>query len=230
MDAAARTSRVLAHEIANYLGSTRALLYLLAEEIGSDPRTREDLDTVVRTVDGAARLVTALRGFAHAPSLGRGPTDLNALLGEAEPALRGLLPAGRTLVIERSGEPLPVQADPARLRQLLVDLVSGANHALPVGGTVELETDRVSDSGGDSASLVVRDDGPGMEADEAARIFEPFVFDHGYDTGLRLPTVYATVTRSGGTITGDSAPGDGTTLRVTLPLAPDPAAAPAPRP
>lgn len=228
MDAASRTSRVLAHEIANYLGSTRSMLYFLAEEVGADAKIKNDIDQVVRTVDSATRLVQALRGFAHAPALGRGPADLNAVVGEVEPALQELMPPGKTLVVERAGGPLPVRADAPKLRQLLLDLVAGANHALPVGGAIEVETGRVSDPGGDSASLVVHDDGPGLEADAAARIFEPFVFDSAYDAGLRLSAIYATVVRSGGTITGDSAPGEGTTIRITLPLDRDAAGAGAP--
>ncbi|HTT66882.1 MAG TPA: HAMP domain-containing sensor histidine kinase [Gemmatimonadales bacterium] len=219
MDAASRTARVLAHEIANYLGSTRSMLYLLAEEIGPDPRSRADLDSVVRTVDSATRLVAALRGFAHAPTLGNGSADLNDVVAEVEAELQGLMPAGKTLTVERAPGPLIVKADAPRLRQLVLDLVAGANHALPVGGLVEVETGLVPDPGGGSASLVVRDDAPGLEPDAAARIFEPYVFDPAYDTGLRLPTIYATVARSGGTISGDSAPGTGTTIRVTLPLA-----------
>ena len=219
MDAASRTARVLAHEIANYLGSTRAMLYVLAEEIGPDKRTREDLDTVMRTVDSATRLVAALRGFAHAPSLGGGTADLNEVVREAEPGLLELMPAGKTLSVERAPCPLVVRAEAAKLHQLVLDLVAGANHALPVGGAIEVETGLVTDPGGDSASLMVREDGPGLEPDAAARIFEPYVYDNAYETGLRLSTIYATVSRSGGTITGDSAPGAGTTIRITLPLA-----------
>ncbi|HXY19865.1 MAG TPA: HAMP domain-containing sensor histidine kinase [Gemmatimonadales bacterium] len=219
MDAASRTARVLAHEIANYLGSTRAMLYLLAEEIGQNQRSREDLDTVMRTVDSATKLVAALRGFAHAPSLGGGPADLSEVLREVEPELQALMPAGKTLTVKRAPGALVVGADAPRLRQLVLDLVAGANHALPVGGLIEVESGLVQDSRGSSASLVVRDDGPGLEPDAAARIFEPYVFDPAYDCGLRLSTIYATVVRSGGTITGDSAPGAGTTIRLTFPLA-----------
>lgn len=219
MDAASRTARVLAHEIANYLGSTRAMLYLLAEEIGPNQRSREDLDTVMRTVDSATKLVAALRGFAHAPSLGSGTADLNGVLREAEPELQALMPAGKTLAVKRAPGALVVGADGPKLRQLVLDLVAGANHALPVGGLIEVESGLVQDPGGSSASLAVRDDGPGLEPDAAARIFEPYVFDPAYDSGLRLSTIYATVVRSGGTITADSAPGAGTTIRLTLPLA-----------
>jgi len=222
MDAASRTSRVLAHEIANYLGSVRTYLYLLREEMGADPKAAEDLETVSRTVESAATLVAALRGFAHAPALGAGPADLGRVLRDAEPALRALLPAGKTLELAVAAEPLPVAADATRLAQLVVDLVDAANRALPVGGCIRVTATR--DAGGPHgaalALLAVRDDGPGLDPERAAHIFEPFVFDLAHDQGLRLPTLYNTVTRSGAAITAESAPGAGTTIRVAFPLAP----------
>jgi len=221
MDAVNKTARVLAHEIANYLGSIRTMLYLLADEVGADPRAKEDLEVVVRTVDGAKKLVDALRGFAHAPMLGTGPADLNEVLRDAEPALQATMPAGKELVLAPAPEPLVVTAEPTRLAQLVGGLVAGANRNLPVAGRIDVSTGRVRRTGGGfMARLVVRDDGPGLEPDRAARIFEPFVFDIAHDTGLRLPTIYATVTRSGGAMTAESAPGAGTTIRVLLPLAP----------
>lgn len=222
VDAASQTARVLAHELANYLGSMRTMLYLLADELGPDPKAREDLDVVVRTVDGAAKLVEALRRFANAPLLGPGPADLNAVLREAEPALRALMPPDRTLDLDLWTGPLAVLCDAALLRQLVLDLVAGANHTLPAGGRIEIGTGPAPDlpGGCPAALLLVRDDGPGLEADQAARIFEPFVFDVADDTGLVLPTVYASVARSGGNVGAESAPGAGTTIRVTLPLAP----------
>ena len=222
MDAASQTARALAHELANYLGAMRTMLYLLADELGPDPKAREDFDVVVRTVDSATKLVESLRRFAHAPLLGPGPADLNAVLREAEPELRSLMPPGKTLTLDLAKEPLAVPADAALLRQLVLDLIAGANHTLPGGGRIEIGTGRAPDraDGSAAALLLVRDDGPGLEPDVAARIFEPFVFDVAHDTGLRLPTIYASVVRSGGTIGAESAPGAGTTIRVSLPLAP----------
>jgi signal transduction histidine kinase len=222
VDAASRTARVLAHELANYFGSMRTMLYLLAEELGPDPGAREDLDVVVRTVDNGTRLVEALRRFAHAPSLGAGPSDLNTVLREAEPAMRTALPPGRALAIDLWHGPLPVLCDAAQLRQLGLDLVAGARRAPSGGGRIRVETGPAPDlpDGRPAALLAVHDDAPGLEPEAAARIFEPYVFDDGHDAGLRLPTIYASVVRSGGAIGADSTPDGGTTIRVSLPLAP----------
>ena len=222
VDAASHTARVLAHELANCFGSMRTMLYLLAEELGPDPRAREDLDVVVRAVDSGTRLVEALRRFAHAPPLGAGPSDLNAVLREVEPAMRTALPPGRALELDLAAGALAVLCDAAPLRQLGLDLVAGARRAPSGGGRIRVETGLAPDlpDGRPAALLTVHDDAPGLEPDAAARIFEPYVFDDGHDAGLRLPTIYATVVRSGGAIAADSTPGAGTTIRVSLPLAP----------
>ena len=219
MDAASQTAGVLAHEIANYLGSVRTMLYLLGDELGPDPKAAEDLQVVARTVDGATHLVEALRGFAHAPLLGAGPADLNAALRSSEAALRSLVSPGKTLALDLAADALVVAADTPRLANLALDLVGALSRALPVGGRVSVATERARGAGAPAALLVVRDDGPGLDPDRAARFFEPFVFDVAHDGGMRLPTLYNTVTRSGGAITAESAPGAGTSVRVTLPLA-----------
>ena len=221
MDAASQTARVLAHEIANHLGSMRTMLQLLAEELGPDHKGREDLQILVEALDGATRLVEALRAFARAPALGAGPADLNAVVGEAEPVLRALLRPGTSLGIDLAKERLVVLADAPRLAQLVRDLVVGASHSLPAGGRIQVTTRRSPRSAGraPAASLAVRDDGPGFEPEAAARIFEPYVFDVTHDAGLRLPAIFNAVTRSGGTISARSAPGAGTVINVILPLA-----------
>ena len=230
MDAAARTAGALAHEIANYLGTIRATLYLLADRLRNDAGTRDDFDVLARTVDGVAAFVEALRRFAHPPLLGAGPTDLNTVLREAEPALRAALRPGVTLTLTLAAGPLQVRGDAARVRELARDLVAGACHTLGDGGHVEVETRRVPDGvgGTPAALLVVRDDGPGLDPERAGRIFEPFVFDQAYDAGLRLPTAYAMVAGSGGSMAAESEPGAGTTILVSLPLEVPPPERPTP--
>jgi signal transduction histidine kinase len=222
MDAAARTAGALAHQLANYLGTIRGMLYLVGDRLTEDAAAREDFDVLARAVDGLAAFVESLRRFAHPAPLGAGSADLNAVLREAEPALREALRPGATLVLDLAPAPLEVRGDAARTRELALDLVVAAVHTLGSGGRLQVETSLASGGGGGApaALLVVRVDGPGLDPERARRIFEPFVLDQAYDGGLRLPTAYETVAASGGTMEAESRPGAGTTIRVTLPLAP----------
>ncbi|MGA2384705.1 MAG: ATP-binding protein [Gemmatimonadales bacterium] len=221
MDAAARTARALAHELANYLGAMRSTLYLLADDAPDDPEVRQDLDTLARAFKEAAELLEELRRFAKAQPIGTGSVDLNEVLREAEPELHAAMRAGTKLRVRLGSEPLVVRGDQARLRLLILDLVTTMGHSLAEGGRVEIVATPAPDHALENASalLLASGDGPGLEPERAARIFEPFVFDKSGNAGLKLATVYTTVVESGGTIAAESAPGEGTTIRLTLPLA-----------
>ncbi|GIW12399.1 MAG: hypothetical protein KatS3mg061_3456 [Dehalococcoidia bacterium] len=132
--------------------------------------------------------------------------------------------AGATLA-QREGRPitltvsapadLTIQGWPDALRDALTNLIFNAVDALPSGGTIQLTAQRQ----GNRAILEVRDSGIGISEEIQERIFEPFFTTKGErGTGLGLPTVYRIVERHGGTITVRSAPGRGTTFRLSLPL------------
>ncbi len=109
---------------------------------------------------------------------------------------------------------LVIDGQPSSLREALTNLIFNAVDALPDGGGIRLDARR------DGATVVIEvtDTGEGMPADIKQRIFEPFFTtkgDHG--TGLGLPMVYALTLAHGGAIQVDSAPGVGTTFRLSLP-------------
>jgi CheY-like chemotaxis protein len=123
-----------------------------------------------------------------------------------------------------------VRADPGRLEQVLVNLAVNARDAMPHGGTLAIEVTetevgddhkivRWEADPGRYPTLVVRDTGDGMDADTLEHVFEPFFTtkDVGVGTGLGLSTVYGIVKQSGGWITLESAPGEGTVATIYLP-------------
>jgi signal transduction histidine kinase len=123
-----------------------------------------------------------------------------------------------------------VLADPAQLRQVLLNLVLNARDALAEGGTIRLST-RAAEFPGDvtskaepirarrAVSLVVSDNGCGMDVETRARLFEPFFTTKklGQGTGLGLATVQRIVSEAGGTIEVESEPGRGTSIAVFFP-------------
>jgi signal transduction histidine kinase len=121
-----------------------------------------------------------------------------------------------------------VQADPARLRQVLTNLVSNAIKYTPDGGRV-----RLSARSDDGRVLVqVADTGIGISAEDMPRVFDRFfraqnvVLQEIEGTGLGLSIVKSLVERHGGQVWLESAPGEGTTFYFTLPLAANGEAAP----
>jgi two-component system OmpR family sensor kinase len=132
-----------------------------------------------------------------------------------------------------------VPGDDARLRQVVTNLVDNALAYSPPATPVTLRLSRTTRGPATMASIEVADRGPGLTPEQAERVFERFYRTdaarsraHG-GTGLGLSIVAAITAAHGGTVELDTAPGQGATFRVLLPLAPEsspPAPAPGPPP
>jgi len=158
---------------------------------------------------------------AGAYVLEREPVDVAVLVGEC--AQMVALDAGRAGVnVRLSLRPdlPPLDADRRALKQIILNLVSNAVKFTPTGGRVQVATR----AGSGTLMLRVRDTGPGMSADDVARLGEPF-FQAGDCTqrargsGLGLAVVKGLVALHGGSFAVESAPGRGTTVTVRLPRA-----------
>jgi signal transduction histidine kinase len=109
-----------------------------------------------------------------------------------------------------------------QVQQALTNLVMNAIQAVPRGGQVAIEVTRAHVAeGGEFACLRVRDDGPGISAEDRERIFEPFFTtkDVGEGTGLGLAVAIGLVRENGGVIQVTDRAGGGTVFSILLPLA-----------
>jgi signal transduction histidine kinase len=111
-------------------------------------------------------------------------------------------------------EPLAITADPAKLRQVLWNLVRNAVDAATQGGKhVAIEARGVAQL----ATITVTDDGPGIDPEKLPKIFDPFYTTKKAGTGLGLAQCHAIVAEHGGRIDVDSTVGKGTKMVVRLP-------------
>ena len=192
-----------AHELRSPLASIRTQLEV-ADRLGEGGSLPADL---LVDVDRLGRLVEDLLLLARADADTRGPTrpsvlDVTKLLAEVAAGQRG----ARVAVSVRAGEPLTLVADREELRRALQNLVDNAVRY----ARTAVELSGASD--GDAAVLLVRDDGPGLTAEERERVFERFTrLDDARGrgsggTGLGLPIARELVLRAGGTLTLEDAP------------------------
>jgi two-component system, OmpR family, sensor kinase len=159
--------------------------------------------------------------------LERQPVELVGLAGEAAEAAQTI--SGDWPLSIEADEPVEVTGDRMRLREILDNLLANVRTHTPPGTRTTL---RVRQEG-DEALLEVADEGPGLDAEDAARVFERFyradpsrARDRG-GTGLGLAVVAALVEAHGGRVEVDATPGAGATFRVRLPVSPVSAAEPA---
>lgn len=205
----------VAHEFNNLLTAIRGATELIAEEATSAP-SKALLRDITDSVDRGARLTRQLLAYGRVVSLSPRVLDLNRELMSALPLYRQLLPASVRIETDLAEGLHAVLADPEQLAQVNMNLVLNARDAMPRGGVLLLATANVA---GGFVELCVCDDGIGMSAETADRIFEPFfsVKDQRRGSGLGLSAVQGIVRQSGGTIQVQTQLGAGTTLRIRLP-------------
>ena len=186
-------------------------------------RQRRELDEAMRrTEQEAVRMGTLVEDLLHLARLDQGrpleraPVDLTAVAADAVLDAQAVAP-DRVIEVAGPGS-LTVLGDEARLRQVTANLVGNALVHAP-GARIDV---RVARQDG-HAVLEVADDGPGMAPEDAAKAFDRFYRSdasrqrHSGGTGLGLAIVEATVRALGGTVSIETAPGEGTTVRVELP-------------
>ena len=221
----------VAHEFNNILaiilGKTQLILQQTSEET-----LRDDLGVVEEAGWRAADTVRRLQSFA-ASRMAEEPVLLNlsTLVQEAvalsrprwkdEAEAKGL----RVEVVTDLADTAPVVGNPSELREMLINLVLNAVDAMPGGGRLSLTVRRRDDQ----VELVVDDTGTGMDETVKRRLFDPFFTTRSPQrTGLGLSVVHGIVARHQGTIEVESREGEGTSFRISLPLAQDAIPAPVP--
>jgi PAS domain S-box-containing protein len=226
LEAVGRLAGGIAHDFNNLLTAIGGYSEFLVSGFDADDPRREDALEIVRASDRAALLTRQLLAFSRRQVLLEEVLDLGEIVTGLESLLSRLLGEGVDLSTSVTAG-CRVRGDRGQLEQVVTNLALNARDAMPTGGAVELG---VQCQNGE-VELIVRDGGVGMDPETIAHCFEPFFSTKGpgKGTGLGLATVYGIVTQSGGGVSVTSAPGEGSTFRVVLPLSPDDAAVPVER-
>jgi two-component system sensor histidine kinase HydH len=201
-------SAVLAHEIKNPLAALKGHAQLLVEVLPDGSRPRAQADQVVDAAMRLQGLVGSLLEFVRDGPLDRAPTDPAAL---PRRAAADAAPGAR---LDLDGAPPAWSLDAVRVEQVLTNLLRNAAQAAP-RGAVEAA---VHVAAGE-LRFVVRDDGPGLPAGEAERIFDPFYTTKARGVGLGLTLARRVVELHHGRITAVTRPAGGAELTVTIPPA-----------
>jgi len=214
----------IAHDFNNMLAVVVANVDLALSEPELPAGITEELDSINIASLRAKDLVRQILTFSRQVDSEHSALDLTALAAESTRLLRSTMSARVHLEVVLPQEPVIISGNASELQQVLVNLCVNAEHAVRTNPTpaiaVTLRTER--DTGArDIAVLTVQDNGTGMPPDTARRIFEPFFTTKsvGEGTGMGLAVAHGAVLAHGGTISVDTAPGNGTSFRIELPLA-----------
>jgi len=204
----------VAHEIRNPMAAISGSIELLRGSPQASEDDRALMTIVQREVQRLNVLIGDLLDYANPRPKQTVDFDLTSLLEETVQVARGdknFADVELTANVER---PLPIHADPAKLRQVVWNLVRNAADAASSGGKhVRVEARRIAKE----VRISVIDDGPGIPEHLVGRIFDPFVTTKQRGTGLGLATCHGIVTEHGGRIDVETETGKGTKMIVTLP-------------
>jgi PAS domain S-box-containing protein len=208
----------VAHEINNPLFAILGLVEFLLLEAEPETKAHERLTLIQGTALEIKEIVRALLDFARERSDEHSVISLADVAAQTVELMRRTSAAKQVDIVERySDEAVPIEGSSSQLKQIFVNLISNAKHALKDGGgTITVEVGR----DGEFAWAEVRDTGPGLSEDVAARVFEPFYTtrrDIG-GTGLGLSVSLGIAQAHGGSLVVDSKPGEGAAFRLRLPL------------
>lgn len=231
MEAIGRLAGGIAHDFNNLLTAINGYSSLLLKKLEAGSAARKDLEEIRKAGDRAAALTHQLLAFSRRQLIRPRVLDLNHVVTGIDRMLRRLIGEDIELITRLAPTPCLVRADQGQLEQVLMNIAINARDAMPVGGTLTIETGQVTaddeflrhqfDRQHDRyVTIAIRDTGCGMDAVTQEHIFEPFFTtkEQGKGTGLGLSTAYGIVTQAEGYIQVQSAPGEGTTFIIFLPL------------
>ncbi|HEX4550606.1 PAS domain S-box protein [Pseudomonas sp.] len=232
MEAVGQLTGGIAHDFNNMLTGIIGSLDLMQRYIanGRANEIGRFTEAAVSSANRAAALTHRLLAFSRRQSLDRKTLDVNELIHSLEDLIRRTKGDPIELNLKLAADVWPVSTDVSQLENALLNLVINARDAMPDGGQLLIETRNIYLDGsdittleavnaGDYVLIAVSDNGSGMTPSVRAKAFDPFFTTKpiGQGTGLGLSMIYGFAQQSGGHVSLDSLPGQGTCVRLYLP-------------
>jgi PAS domain S-box-containing protein len=215
----------VAHELNNPLMASQTVLYVIMKKLPPDWPERERLELIRKCNDRIARIVDHLRDFSRQTKPEFQQIDIN------QPVENALMITGQQLldhgisIVRNLSEGLPkILGDPNQLEQVFLNLISNARDAMEDSKGLKKEltiTSSVAQDGGPPSVVVaVKDSGVGIPPEILDKVLEPFFSTKpvGKGTGLGLSLCFGIIEAHGGRLEIKSRPGEGTEVRIILPV------------
>jgi len=230
MESIGRLAGGIAHDFNNLLtiinGYTEALIMRVKVE-----KIKNELNIIAKAGEKAAHLVSQILAYSRKQPIQPIKLNINENIKELEKMFKRILRENITLKIKLAPTIQPIYIDSSQFEQIVMNLIINARDAMPLGGTLTIETknsyidyNMVNShpflKTGDFVELIISDTGIGMDHTTLENIFEPFFTTkpENQGTGLGLATVYGIIKQNNGFILVSSKPRQGTTFMVYFPI------------
>jgi len=230
MEAVGRLAGGVAHDFNNLVAVIAMYADLLMDGLEGNEDLRGYVGEINKAVEGASSVTRQLLAFGRKQVLRPEVLSLNATVRNLHEMFDRLIGEDIDLHLQLASDLWPIEADRGQVEQIIMNLALNARDAMPKGGELSIETTNVDvgDRPGNDASgpdpgpyvlLTIADTGCGMDQETQSQVFDPFFTtkETGRGTGLGLSTVYGIVKQSGGHVSLQSEPGNGSTFGIYLP-------------
>ena len=221
----------IAHDFNNILGIILGNTELAIDDVPQWNPARFNLEEIRTATLRARDVVRQLLSFARKTRLEKKPTNIVPIVKESLKLLRSSIPTSIDIRQNIPEDVDTILANPTQINQVLINLCTNADHAMPHGGIIEVVlknealdenvTSRYPDlNPGRYVNLTVSDTGHGISEEDMDRIFDPYYTtkDVGKGTGMGLAVVHSIVKEHNGIITVKSKAGKGTTFSIFFPM------------
>jgi two-component system cell cycle sensor histidine kinase/response regulator CckA len=222
----------IAHDFNNLLTVVLGYSEIVLSDDTLSPMVKADIGKITQAARSGADLIQRLLTFGRKVETKSRPMDLNYELKQLQKILQRTIAKMVKIELKPAESLHQILADPAQVEQVMFNLAVNAEHAMPDGGKLLIETRNITldeeycklnleAKSGRYVLLSVSDTGHGMEKEVLEHIFEPFFTTkkQGEGTGLGLSMVFGIVKNHGGFINCYSSPGNGTTFHLYFPAA-----------
>jgi signal transduction histidine kinase len=211
----------VAHEIRNPLCAITIALESLKEIVEATPDTHTLFEIVSEEAARLDNIIKDFLEFSRPPRLRIERQQVSTVIEKTLSLVR--LPMGEKgirLICEDTSTVLPVMADAAQLKQVLINILKNATEATPAGGVIHVSaSEETAADGRLMVAIRIRDSGPGIPADVRERIFEPFFTTKQGGTGLGLCIAARVMAQHGGQLVLESSSDQGTVFAAWIPAA-----------
>ena len=208
----------VAHELNNPLSTILLYSDVMYKDASEGDQRREDLKMIMDEAQRCKIIVADLLNFARQQEILAQDTDLPALVGEVLIKVNHRKRFDKIQIVREFSPDLPhIQADPAQLQQVFINLLNNAADAMESGGTITISAEPLDAK---TVEIRVKDTGSGITPENLEKLFTPFFTTKpaGKGTGLGLSIVYGIIKMHYGQIHAQSQVGQGTTIVITLPV------------
>ena len=233
MEAVGNLAGGMAHEFNNLLAVITGYAELLQEEIGEDTTVSRQLAAIKKAANRCSALTDQLLSFSRKQVLRLKAVDINNLITNMEGRIQQIMSEKVKVVTKFEAKPIRINVDPHLMSQVIIGIVENSRDAMPHGGVLTIQTEIVEldkennnnsqpvfHQQGKFVCLTIEDTGIGMDEEILKHIFEPFFTtkEVGKGVGLDLSFVYGTIGQHGGWLDAASTPGEGTVMKIYLPV------------